>query len=80
MRWPWNPASSEINIKFTKEIDLKEKDISMEIYDFNYNRRFITKDIQEEMKIKTDGLSNNYYYLILKYKGKIYTEKIRIEK
>ena len=79
MAYP-NPASSEINIKFKKEIDLKEKDISMEIYDFNYNRRFITKDIQEGMKIKTDGLSSNYYYLVLKYKGIIYTEKIRIEK
>lgn len=79
MAYP-NPATSEINIKFTKEIDIKEKDISMEIYDLNYNRRFITKDIQEEMKIKTDGLSSNYYYVILKYRGKIYSEKIRIEK
>jgi len=49
-------------------------------YIYLINNSGCTKDIQEGMKIKTDGLSSNYYYLVLKYKGKIYTEKIRIEK
>lgn len=75
-----NPASTEINIELSEDVDLKEKDIALEIYDSGSNKIYLKEKVQKKMKIKTDAWKNDFYYIVLKYKGKVYSEKIKVEK
>lgn len=75
-----NPASTEVNIEFTDEVDLSDKNTSIEIYDANYNKELTVMELQKNLKINTGGLNNGFHFILLKYKGQKYTQKIKLEK
>jgi hypothetical protein len=75
-----NPASTEVNIELTDEVDLSEINTSIEIYDANYNKELTIKEMQKQLKISTDGLNKGFHYVLLRYKGQKYTQKVKIEK
>lgn len=75
-----NPATTELNIEFADEVDLSDKNTSIEIYDANYNKEIVLKEIQKDIKINTTELGDGFHFVVLKYKGQKYTQKIKIEK
>jgi hypothetical protein len=36
--------------------------------------------VRKKMKIKTSAWKNDFYYIVLTYKGKVFSEKIKVEK
>jgi hypothetical protein len=75
-----NPASTEVNIELTDEVDLSDKTTSFEIYDANYNKELTIKEVQKNMKLDASKLNKGFHFVLLKYKGQKYTQKIKIEK
>jgi len=75
-----NPATTEVNIEFTDEVDLSDKNTNIEIYDTNYNKELTIKELQKNLKINTRSLNNGFHFVLLKYKGQKYTQKIKVGK
>ncbi len=73
-----NPSSNRFTILFKDNFDLGAKNKSLEIYDMNYNSKYILRAIQKENIIETSNWKEGYYYIRLIYNGKMYSSKIKV--
>jgi hypothetical protein len=73
-----NPSDDRFTIFFKDKFDLNAKNISLEIYDLNYNSKYIVREIQKENIIETSNWKEGYYYIRLIYNQKLYSSKIKV--
>jgi len=75
-----NPSSDRFTILFKDNFDLNAKNKSLEIYDLNYNPKYILKEFQRENTIETSTWKEGYYYIRLRYNGREFSSKLKISR
>ena len=74
-----NPASELFTLLFKDDFDLDANEKSLEIFDSNNIPIFKLKNFLKENTIETFNWKEGFYYIILRYNGKSFPYKIRIE-
>ncbi len=77
-----NPATDEFTIEFDDTFDLTSVDseTTLEIYDLSFSKKYKAEKIDKQIKMKTSGWKEGFYYIILTHKAQKYYEKIKIGK
>ncbi len=75
-----NPATEEFTIEFDDTFDLTSVDseTTLEIYDLSFSKKYKAEKIDKQIKVKTSGWKEGFYYIILTHKAQKYYEKIKI--